>query len=379
MPSISPPGCTRKGAGWGSSTLVLNAISPQRQKKLNEYSNILKDKSHLFKVRKATQQSRRTRKQFLNGAQQDDGSISHLSVFRNACKVHRTNSYTPAILWKRASRRGKIDSFSNKSRARLKFVAGNCFPLLVSQFLLSYGADNTPADGIETHDHLARFLDAIRKKYPGSTYLWVLEFQKRGVPHFHVFFSFPPSAKKHAWIADKWCKITKGTLGQYMVHHHPNNFVRWEMKKGGYLCKYLEKKEQKHVPNNFENVGRFWGCSRNMVPSPDQWFFPDLEKIIVENIDSITGEIHRTNIPKLLYRTLRKHHESTSRSAGAKSIIWKLNERNGEYVPVKVKYKSRIAKEYLSTVSLPSGGVVVRQVLSWCMREDIKGKGGELF
>lgn len=359
-PPISLPACTRKGAGWGSSTLVLNAISPQRQEKLNEYSNLLKDKAQLFNVRKITENTCRTRQRVLNGAQQEEGAISHLSVFRNACKVHRTNSYSPATFGKRTSKRGKIDSFSDKSRARLKFVAGNCFPLLVSQFCLSYGSDNTPADGVETHDHLARFLDAVRKKYPGSTYLWVLEFQKRGVPHFHVFFSFPPSVKKHEWLADKWCKITKGQIGQYLVHHHHNNFTRWEMKKGGYLCKYLEKKEQKNVPNNFENVGRFWGCSRNMIPDPDQWFFPVLEKIVVENTDKITGEVHRINIPKLLYRCLRKHHESTIKACG-------------------VKRKSRITKQYLSTVNLPSGGVVVRQVLSWCMREDIKEKGGEMW
>jgi len=153
------------------------------------------------------------------------------------------------------------------------------------------------------------------------------------------------------------------------------------MKKGGYLCKYLEKKEQKNVPNNFENVGRFWGCSRNMVPDPDQWFFSDLEKIVVENTDKITGEVHGVKIPKLLYRTLRKHHESCARLCGAKSIIWKEKKGSNpkEYYPVKVRHKSRITKEHLSTVNLPSGGAVVKQVLEWCMKEDIKSRGGELF
>lgn len=380
IPSPPPPR-PLQGARWGCSTLVLNAISPQREKKLNEYRDILKDNPLPEKVRKATHRRCRTRQRFFNGSKQDDGEISHITVYRNACKVHRTNSYSPAAVREFGSKRGKIDSFSDKSRARLKFVAGNCFPLLVSQFCLSYGSDNTPADGVETHDHLSRFLDAVRRKFPGSTYLWVLEFQRRGVPHFHVFFSFPPSQEKRIWLAEKWCKITGGKIPQFMVHSHPNNFVRWEMKKGGYLCKYLEKKEQKNVPNNFENVGRFWGCSRNMVPDPDQWFFSDLEKIVVENTDTITGEVHGVDIPKLLYRTLRKHHESCARLCGAKSVIWKKKEGSNplEYYPVKVRHKSRITKEYLSTVNLPSGGAVVKQVLDWCMKEDIKSKGGDLF
>lgn len=349
-----PPAAALQGGGWGRSTLVLNAISTQRQRILNEYSKKEPSEAPSLRVRKVTAQSHRTRQQVLNGTDQE-GKISHISVFRTSVKVHRSVAY-PKNPRPAASCRGKIDSFSDKSRSRLKFVAGNCFPLMISQFLLSYGSDNIPLDGIHTHKHLARFLDAVRRKYPGSTYMWVLEFQRRGVPHFHVFFSFPPSPEKHEFLARAWCRITKGGIHQYLVHRHENNFVKWNMKKGGYLCKYLEKAEQKYVPNNFENVGRFWGCSRNMVPSPDQWFFEDLEKIVVSQTDTITGEVHGVSIAKLLYRCLRKHHESSIKSFG-------------------IKRKSRITKTHLSTVNLPSGGIVFRQVLDYCMRVDLGNKG----
>lgn len=357
--SPAPPRPPKRTGGCGK-TLVLNAISAQREKILNEYNAIVGTIARIEPARQLTAQCCRTRQQVVNGVKQEDGKISHVSVFRNACKVHRMNSYVPATFGNKPTRRGVIDHFSSKSRARLKFVAGNCFPLLVSQFCLTYGASNIPADGRETHNHLKRFLDAVRRKYPGSTYLWTLEFQRRGVPHFHVFFSFPPSELKHEWLARKWCKITNGSAGQYVVHRNERNFVSWDMKKGGYLCKYLEKQEQKKVPNNFENVGRFWGCSRNMVPSPDQWFFSDLQKIVIQHTDKVTGEIIGLDIPKLIYRTLRKHHESTIKLCGKKR-------------------KSRITKEHLSTVNLPSGGAVVRQLLAWCVREDCKEKGVELF
>jgi hypothetical protein len=37
---------------------------------------------------------------------------------------------------------------------------------------------------------------------------------------------------------------------------------------GAYLCKYLEKEYQKDVPDEFMNVGRFWGTSRGCVADP---------------------------------------------------------------------------------------------------------------
>ena len=345
--------------GYGRRTLVLNAISAQRQRNLNEYADFVRTRPLLKKVRKVSPQSAGTRQRFLLGSPQQEGRITHLSVYRTSCKVHRVVTSRGVERYGEA-RRGKIDSFSDKSRRNLKFVASNCFPLLVSQFCLSYGSDNIPADGIQTHLHLKRFLDVVRRKYPGSTYLWVLEFQRRGVPHLHVFFSFPPSPSKHQFLADTWVRVTGGSVAQQRVHEHQNNFTSWDMGKGGYVCKYIEKEEQKHVPPEFMNVGRFWGCSRNMVPSPDQLFFDHLQETFVCGMDKITGEVHGVSIAKLLYRALRGHHEATIRSCG-------------------IKRKSRITKTYLSTVNLPSGGLVVRQVLDWCMREDLKNKGVQPF
>jgi len=36
-----------------------------------------------------------------------------------------------------------------------------------------------------------------------------------------------------------------------------------------YAVKYAGKMKQKHVPKDFRNVGRFWGCSRAVVPAPE--------------------------------------------------------------------------------------------------------------
>jgi hypothetical protein len=332
--------------GRPGPTLVLNSISHRRQQNLNEYGLLSPTKDDTqARLRRA-----RTFDRILLGAQKNDGEITHISVYRTSCKVHRITTH-PNQKKSPGAKRGRINSFSSKSRAHLKHVASNCFPLLISQFCLTYGTDNAPIDGLETHRHLSLFLNCVRRKYAGATYLWVLEFQtKRGVPHFHVFFSFPPSPEKQAYLSSTWCRITKGTEKQERVHQHHKNFTSWDMKKGGYLCKYLEKESQKHVPAGFSSVGRFWGCSRNMVPHPDQWIFPEIQAVTVSQIDKVTGESHEFILTKVLYRSLRNHHEKTMRNLG-------------------IKRKSRITKKYLSTVNLPSGGLVARQVLEWFRKE----------
>jgi len=277
------PGPIPPQRGWARTPLVNSAISQQQHENRLECSNIC-NWSEFKKPRPWTEERYSIRQRVVNGALQEDGTISHVSLYRNACKVHRYQSTQPAPKDKNStSVRGSIDSFSMKSRSRLKFVAGNCFPLMVSQFLLTYGKENVPSDGVTAHAHLASFLNAIRKKYPGSTYMWILEFQKRGAPHFHVFFSFPVSQDKREWIADRWCSITGGDMSQFLFHHHPKNFIPWDMKKGGYLCKYLEKKDQKNVPDNFLNVGRFWGASLAMAPECERLWINEKES--ENNID----------------------------------------------------------------------------------------------
>ncbi len=46
------------------------------------------------------------------------------------------------------------------------------------------------------------------------------------------------------------------------------SFMPWEMKGAGYLRKYMSKEAQKCVPDGFGFVGRFWGCTRDLVPEP---------------------------------------------------------------------------------------------------------------
>ena len=161
-------------------------------------------------------------------------------------------------------KRGAISSFTWASKRRLRFTAANAEPGLISQFGMTYHKKSP--GGREVKSDLHRFLVELRRAYPGIGYLWILEFQKRGTVHLHLWLTHPVSYGLHQFLAGRWNEIAEpGDEEHLKVHLHPENFIRWEMRSAGYLCKYLDKDHQKRVPDGFEGVGRFWGCSRGLV------------------------------------------------------------------------------------------------------------------
>lgn len=181
------------------------------------------------------------------------------------------------------SERGKIEFLSSRSRRRLALVAGNCDVAFKSFVTLTYPA-RFPCDGVVVKRHLHAALAAIRRKCPGVEYLWFLEFQKRGAPHFHMFLDaelpgpLSPMARKSGrvrktvsvfwpwqdWLSERWFEI----VGSGDPSHLKAG-AAWEMveKVDGcarYVAKEAYKTFQKTVPEAFQNVGRFWGCSRGV-------------------------------------------------------------------------------------------------------------------
>lgn len=207
-----------------------------------------------------------------------------VKLTRSAPRPGRQDVHTP---------RGKVDSFSKKSRQRLRFTAANSDQPLVSQFCLTYH-ENIPTDGRTCKRHLDILLKFLRRQIQGLAYLWVLEFQKRGAPHFHLFLSIPPDRELQGKLASRWRQITGETEKHERFHAHEDNWISWEMGSGAYLCKYLDKAAQKDVPDNFQDVGRFWGCTRGMVTVHDvidAATVADQDAHQTPQVDPQTGEI----------------------------------------------------------------------------------------
>jgi hypothetical protein len=167
-------------------------------------------------------------------------------------------------------RREEIYEFSSKSRANLSFVLSNTEIEFDKMLTLTYPAD-FPLDGRDCKRHLHAMLAWLRRRNI-EAYCWFMEFQKRGAPHFHILVSGGDYIDRLD-LSNRWYEVVgSGEFAHYMAGTN----IRKPTKKRGlhfYGVKYAQKARQKSVPPDFRNVGRLWGCSRNVHPA-DALFVP---------------------------------------------------------------------------------------------------------
>lgn len=184
-----------------------------------------------------------------------------------------------------------IQSFSSKSKSRLRKTAANAAYPLVSQMALTYHND-WPINGRVCKKHLNTFLQFIRDNCSDIGYLWIMEFQTRGCPHFHIFLTIEPDLAIWDKLAAAWVRITGGTDEALWWHgsKRGRNWMLWDMGTAQYLAKYLDKDAQKVIPEGYVNFGRFWGNSRNIKPVPVTAPLEILDELTV--VDEETGEFY---------------------------------------------------------------------------------------
>lgn len=157
------------------------------------------------------------------------------------------------------AKRGKISAFTWQSRRRAKIVLRNVASKMCYEFGLTYPLD-FPVNGDEVKKHLRAVQQFFRRR--GIRFYWCLEFQERGAPHFHGLIDKPLSKED---LAKVWYKIVgSGDENhlEYGCHCAP---IRVKRAIANYLTTYLNKLEQKIVPDEYTNVGRFWGYSMSLL------------------------------------------------------------------------------------------------------------------
>ncbi len=174
--------------------------------------------------------------------------------------------------------RGNISELSVASRQKLAFVASNANCDWLSMITLTYGADY-PRNGTQSKRDLNVFLTRVRKIMPGIKYLWFMEFQKRGAVHYHILLSEPFNTDNNEILTELWIRLAQAycstetdeqNVRKFNEHKRNGVYDFWQnatSKRGlsHYAVKYATKTEQKQIPLNYRDCGRFWGASRGLV------------------------------------------------------------------------------------------------------------------
>jgi hypothetical protein len=132
-------------------------------------------------------------------------------------------------------------------------------------FGLTYPAD-FPTDGRRVKRNLGALLDWFRRR--GLGYFWIIEFQRRGAPHFHGFLT---GLVTHDELSSAWNKIISADRLEYFEDsaHLKNGVylgvIENQDKLASYFTEYMKKLEQKIVPPQYDNVGRYWGFTRRLL------------------------------------------------------------------------------------------------------------------
>lgn len=197
--------------------------------------------------------------------------------------------------------RGKIVSISRKSLLRLMFTMQCTSATFGSMLTLTY-PKYYPDDGAIVKADINVVLQKIRRL--GWSYVWFLEFQKRGAPHIHILLSpkvVTPTGRAIFGLfwteriaVSKWFRdicpedeylsqVLK--MARFNCHETTLQVLREEQGGRNYATKYAAKERQKKVPAKYRNVGRFWGMSKDVRPEGIEFDVTEeeIEQWLVEN------------------------------------------------------------------------------------------------
>jgi len=115
------------------------------------------------------------------------------------------------------------------------------------------------------------FLTNLRQQYPGCQYIWRIEPQRRGAPHFHVIVWFQIAQSDvelqdfTAYINRTWHRIADPNSAAHEKHGVRVDRASSYRKAFIYLTKYTAKDDDK---SDWNYQGRRWAASRDLPTSP---------------------------------------------------------------------------------------------------------------
>ena len=290
--------------------------------------------------------------------------LDRIEIFKNGIRVHRKSRFQMPPPQKRKG--DKIYTMSKQSRMRLAHIVANCSTSFCSMLTLTYGDYTFPTDGRELKRQLNIFLNRVRARF-GCQYLWFVEFTKRDHPHVHMLLSIVPNQFDRIWFGENWSEISvydayhravrqahkEGyNLQEYFVgmdvlnecaksfrfHKNPKNWQKMRTFDGAtrYALKYAYKAEQKKVPSNFQDIGRFWGTSTGVAVEPVA------ELLIGETMSEEQANAVLKNLPFHKFELVPKYIFHADALDYFQSIGLRMTEIFGQFYPFEIDEKGNI-------------------------------------
>ncbi len=185
--------------------------------------------------------------------------------------------------------RGTVTGLSPASRLRLlRLLAQVKWASRHNKFItLTFPADYP--NPTEAKNVYRRFCERFRRKYPDMCWIWRMELQQRGAPHFHLLSPNRTYVPKE-WIQSCWseCVGASDLFTRIEAFHGRKVLVyvaKYVAKPSVQICAVVKTKEPANVgmgaEQNSDSLGRCWGVhNRPSLPlfsrytwdvSPDQY------------------------------------------------------------------------------------------------------------
>lgn len=193
---------------------------------------------------------------------------SRIEVYSN-CVCYYPSPQKKGSFHRGSRPRGKISDFSKRSRFRLFQKMAQIKKNLVNKpFFLTltyhYGYKKL---NHSTKSNLNTFLVELRDYDPDVQFIWRIEYQKRGAPHYHLMV-FPSinkiiaNRKKYFYHVNIiWHRIADPNSNAHESFGCKSVEIDSYRKACSYVSKYLAK-----LPGKYLDIveGKHWGCSTNL-------------------------------------------------------------------------------------------------------------------
>ena len=164
----------------------------------------------------------------------------------------------------KGGKRGKITGFSFASRRRMMYTLAKVRRDAIKPDFVTLTYPNIFPSPIESKKHLDNFIRRLRRAFPSAGFIWKLEPQKRGAPHYHLMVWGCEEKELSDFVPLAWHEIAGGGDQIHLLWH--------EGKLGNRHCvsrvtsqEHMMRYASKYLGKTFEvagwddiYTGRFW-------------------------------------------------------------------------------------------------------------------------